>query len=137
MRDDGRPFHGGAAACPPSRWPQDAVGAEARLREVAVEFADDPDVTPEQVREMTRRLRARLDDLRSRQADRLESDVLNGLDGPDLGELWPRLPLSRRRAIIGVAIGTITIAPAARPGSPVFEPERVHVPAWEGASTKS
>jgi hypothetical protein len=55
---------------------------------------------------MTRRLRARLDDLRSRQADRLESDVLGGLGGPDLGELWPRLPLSRRRAIIGVAIGT-------------------------------
>jgi site-specific DNA recombinase len=107
------------------------AATEARLRQVAVEFADDPDVTPEQVREMTRRLRARLDDLRSRQADRLESDVLNGLDGPDLSELGPRLPLSRRRAIIGVAIGTVTIAPASRPGSPIFEPERIQVPSWE------
>jgi site-specific DNA recombinase len=126
------------AGDPPDRDLDRQIAAvEARLRQVAVEFADDPDVTPEQVREMTRRLRAKLDDLHSRQADRLESDVLNGLDGPDVADLWPVLPLSRRRAIIGIVVPSITVAPASRPGSPVFEPERVDVPPWEGTTTSS
>ncbi len=113
------------------------AAVEARLRQVAVEFADDPDVTPDQLREMTRRLRAKLDTLRSRQADRLESDVLKGLDGPNLAALWPSLPLSRKRAIIGIAVGAIIVAPSSRPGSPAFDPERVVVPQWEGTGVRS
>ena len=106
---------------------------EARLHQVAMEFADDPDVTPEQLRTITRRLRERLRELQSRQADRVRSDVLAGLDGASVAEVWPTLSLARRRAIIGVTIGSFTVAPASRRGSPRFEPERVDVPAWRRA----
>lgn len=63
---------------------------EARPQQAAVEFAEDPDVTPEQVREMSRRLGAKLDDLRSRQADRL---------GPTCSAAWigQTSPISDRR----------------------------------------
>jgi DNA invertase Pin-like site-specific DNA recombinase len=113
------------------------AAVEARLHQVAIEFADDPDVTPEQLKAITRRLRGRLDELCSRQADRLRFDVLAGIDGPGLPEVWASLSLARRRAIIGVTVGSVTVSPARRPGSPVFDPERVDVPPWEGTSRSS
>jgi DNA invertase Pin-like site-specific DNA recombinase len=109
---------------------EELVAVEARLQQVAVEFADDPEVTPEQLRTITRRLRERLEELKGRQADRVRSDVLAGLDGANVAEVWPTLSLARRRAIVGVTIGPFTVAPASRRGSPRFEPERVDVPAW-------
>jgi site-specific DNA recombinase len=114
---------------------EEIVAVEARLRQVAVEFADDPDVTPEQLRTITRRLRDRLQELQSRQADRMRSDVLTGLDAATVADVWPTLSLARRRAIIGVTIGSFTVAPASRRGSPRFEPERIDVPAWRGTES--
>lgn len=99
---------------------------EARLEQVAIDFADDPDVTADQVRTMTRRLRSSLDRLQTRQADRLRSTVLAGLGGVDLASTWASLSLSRRRAIISVLAESVVVLPTIRRGRG-FDPSRIDI----------
>ena len=99
---------------------------EARLEQVAIDFADDPDVTADQVRAMTRRLRNTLDQLQARQADRMRTTVLAGLGGVDLVSTWASLSLSRRRAIISVLAESVVVLPTVRRGRG-FDPSRIDV----------
>jgi hypothetical protein len=102
------------------------AAVEARLEEVAINFADDPDITPDQVRTMTRHLRKNLDELQVRQADRMRSTVLAGLGGMDLATTWASLSLSRRRAIISVLVESVVVFPTVRRGRG-FDPSRIDV----------
>jgi DNA invertase Pin-like site-specific DNA recombinase len=99
---------------------------EARLEQVAIDFADDPDVTADQVRVMTRRLRNSLDELQARQAERLRSTVLSELGGADLAGAWASLSLSRRRAIISVLAESVIVLPTIRRGRG-FDPSRIDI----------
>jgi len=102
------------------------AAVEARLEQVAIDFADDPDVTADQVRAMTRRLRTTLDELQTRQADRMRSTVLAGLEGTDLAGTWASLSLSRRRAIISVLAESVIVLPTVRRGRG-FDPSRIDI----------
>ena len=102
------------------------AAVEARLEEVAVAFADDPTITADQVRAMTRRLRNTLDQLQARQADRMRSTVLAGLGGVDLAGTWASLSLSRRRAIISVLAESVIVLPTVRRGRG-FDPSRIDI----------
>lgn len=102
------------------------AATEARLEEVAIAFADDPDVTADQVRAMTRRLRSTLDGLQARQADRMRSSVLTELGGTDLANTWASLSLSRRRAIISVLAVSVIVLPTTRRGRG-FDPSRIDI----------
>jgi site-specific DNA recombinase len=102
------------------------AAVEARLEQVAVDFADDPDVTADQVRAMSRRLRSTLDELQARQADRMRSTVLAGLGGTDLAATWASLSLSRRRAIISVLAESVVVLPTIRRGRG-FDPSRIDI----------
>jgi site-specific DNA recombinase len=100
---------------------------EARLNDVTDEFADDEDVTPGQLRRITHRLRERLNELYGRQAERHHDDVLDGIDGRNVADVWKDLPLARQRAIIGVTVGPFKVYPTNRRG-PGFDPDRVDIP---------
>jgi site-specific DNA recombinase len=102
------------------------AAVEARLEEVAITFADDPDVTAEQVRVMSRRLRNTLDHLQTRHADRMRSTVLTGVEGVDLARTWASLSLSRRRAIISVLAESVIVLPTVRRGRG-FDPSRIDI----------
>jgi site-specific DNA recombinase len=102
------------------------AAVEARIEQVAIDFADDPDVTADQVRVMTRRLRNALDQLQAHQADRLRSTVLTGLGAVDLPITWASLSLSRRRAIISVLAESVIVLPAIRRGRG-FDPSRIDI----------
>jgi site-specific DNA recombinase len=102
------------------------AAVEARLEQVAISFADDLDVTADQVRTMTRRLRTTLDQLYARQADRLRSTVLAGLGETDLASTWASLSLSRRRAVISVLAEAVVVLPVLRRGRG-FDPSRIEI----------
>jgi hypothetical protein len=40
---------------------------------------------------------------------------------------WPKLSMDQQRAIIGAALGTVTVSATRRPGRPTFDPRRVKV----------
>jgi site-specific DNA recombinase len=105
---------------------QQITAVEARLEQVAIEFADDPDITADQVRTMTRHLRSTLDKLQARQADRMRSTVLAELGGADLAATWASLSLSRRRAIISVLAESVIVLPTTRRGRG-FDPSRIDI----------
>jgi DNA invertase Pin-like site-specific DNA recombinase len=112
-------------------------GVEARLGQVTDEFADDPDVSPDQLRRITRRLRAQLEELYARRADQVWSTVLGGVEPCKLREQWNELPLARRRAIIFKATkGSLVVYPTSRRG-PGFDPSRVDVLAWRQDKKRS
>jgi hypothetical protein len=102
------------------------AAVEARLEQVAIDFADDPDVTADQVRIITRRLRNALDQLQAHQADRMRSTVLTGLGAVDLPVTWASLSLSRQRAIISVLAESVLVLPAIRRGRG-FDPSRIDI----------
>jgi site-specific DNA recombinase len=109
------------------------AGLETRLEQIAEEFADDPDVTPEQVRAMTRRVRSQLDDLRVQQAASLRTSMLQdtyGLDGSDRrdpAEVWQDLTLAQQRVVVGMTVGPFKVNPTDYRGRG-FDPDRVDVP---------
>ena len=116
---------------PPINTEEDRLGeqiaaVEARLEEVAVAFADDPYVTADQVRTMTRRLRATLDELQARHAERMRSNVLARIGGADLATSWASLSLSRRRAVISVLAESVIVLPTIRRGRG-FDPSRIDI----------
>jgi site-specific DNA recombinase len=102
------------------------AAVEARLEQVAIDFADDPDVTTDQVRVMSRRLLGTLDQLQSRRADRIRSSALAGLQGTDLASTWVSLSLSRRRAVISALVEAVIVLPVARRGRG-FDPSRIDI----------
>jgi site-specific DNA recombinase len=109
-----------------NRLGEQIAAVEARLEEVAITFADDPCVTADQVRAMTRRLRTRLDELQASHAERIRSKVLAGIGGADLAGSWASLPLSRRRAIISVLAESVVVLPTLRRGRG-FDPSRIDI----------
>jgi hypothetical protein len=109
-----------------NRLGEQIAAVEARLEEVAIQFADDPYVSADQVRAMTRRLRATLDELQTRHAERMRSNVLAGMAGADLAATWVSLSLSRRRAIISVLTESVIVLPTTRRGRG-FDPSRIDI----------
>jgi site-specific DNA recombinase len=108
-----------------NRLGEQLAAVEARLEEVAVAFADDPAVTANQVRVMTRRLRAKLDELQTRHAELMRPNVVAGIGG-EVAASWASLSLSRRRAIISVLAESVIVLPTNRRGRG-FDPSRIDI----------
>ena len=106
---------------------QDLDGAEAKLAELAREWAADT-ITKAEWLVARQAVEARLEASR-RVLDRHHRttaiDSFLGQVGA-LGGAWPELTLERRRAVIAAVVDTISIGPAVR-GINRFDPDRVDV----------
>jgi hypothetical protein len=113
------------------------ASVDARLDEVAREFANDRTIPASVLRTVVAELsveRERIEAERSAlQADRVWSDALDGLDPSKLRELWEsdELSLARKRGIIAKVLKDSLIVSPARVRGRGFDPGRVSVLAWE------
>lgn len=97
-----------------------------RLDSLAVEFADDDDMSPSQLRAATRRLRERLAVVEGELADAGRTDVLGPLVlAEDVRAAWLALDRERQRAAID-ALMVIRLDPPGR-GKRYFDPATVRI----------
>lgn len=96
---------------------------EAKRRQTAIDFADDPHMTPDLLRLTLSRLDARIAELRARAAATQTHRVLDGLAGIDRAG-WDALPLDRCRAAVRELL-TVTVLPSWR--GPGFDPHGVRL----------
>ena len=113
-----------------------ATALRQRLQGLADAYAEDA-IDRQQLASGSRRLRARLAtvdrQLATAAAAAAPSPLAGLADAPDPAAVWKRLPLDRRRAVIGV-LADVTILPAKRgrrpgwkAGEPYFDPASVRV----------
>lgn len=102
---------------------------EAKLATAADQFAAD-DITGDQLRRITGKLRPLLAAAQSEVRVAAPSTDLAPLAGPDIGEHWSGLSLDVKRAVIDMLV-IVTIMPTGS-GRP-FDPELVEI-SWKGAS---
>lgn len=111
----------------------ESAAIQDRLAELATAFADGA-ITVVQLRDGSGRLRDKLADVERRLADASRESVLAGLAGAsNVSELWEKLDLDRRRAIID-ALMCITIHPTKKgrppgwkPGESYFNPKSIEI----------
>jgi DNA invertase Pin-like site-specific DNA recombinase len=112
---------------------QEADLVRQRLTGLADAYADG-DIDAQQLRAGTERLRARLDVIESELATSTRGSVLAGVvDAPNPAEVWAKLDLGRRRAIVDTLVA-VTILPGRkgrRPGwkagESYFDPQTVRI----------
>jgi site-specific DNA recombinase len=98
----------------------------ARLRSVALEFADDDTVSPAQLRTITERIRSRLDEAKVELAAAGRTSVLAPLvTADDVAAAWAALSVDRQRAVIDELM-EITLLPTGQ-GARRFDPETVKI----------
>ncbi len=103
----------------------EAAELRARLDNAADDYADGT-LDREQFHRITERLRPRLEAAQARARVVDTSPLLDGLAGaPDVAEVWDRLPLPRRRAVVDLLV-TVTVL-RARQGARVFDPESIRI----------
>lgn len=102
---------------------------ERRLDQLADAFADDPAGDAIEFRRASQRIRARLEDNRSRLARARRHSAL-AIHGTDVRSRWSGLDLPQRRAVVTAVIDAVWIGPAVR-GRNFFDPNRVRV-TWAG-----
>jgi len=101
----------------------DAAAARARLDLAADQYADG-EITGDQLRRITARLRPRLEEAEVRVRAAQPSPELAEFAGSGVAEAWDRASLETKRAIIN-ALMAVTILPAG-PGKD-FDPETVKI----------
>lgn len=90
-----------------------ATDRQRRLTELATVFADGM-ITLAQLTAGTTKLREEIADIEARLARTVDRGVLDGIAGaPDVNEVWDRLDLDRRRAVVSELM-TVTVVPARR-----------------------
>lgn len=104
---------------------QRITALQDRLALVTREFADDPDVTPDQLRAISRDLRSRLAELERQGMPSRQRRLITGAQHVGLTE-WESWPLQRRRAIIGELI-QVRVLPARRSAPRRFDPSTVEL----------
>jgi site-specific DNA recombinase len=110
---------------------EEAMALRARLDTVAAEFADDPAITPGQLRTITTRLRDRLAEVETELADAGRVDTLSPLlDADEPGKAWDAMGTERRRAVIDTLFTEVRLLLPGR-GTRTFRPETVEVH-WRG-----
>jgi hypothetical protein len=78
-----------------------AIALRQRLESMAIEFADDPDISPAQLRVMTRRVKVQLAKVDGQLADAGRVSVLAPLIGADdVRAAWDNMVVDQRRAAI-------------------------------------
>lgn len=105
---------------------EEAQTLRARLESLAVDFADGA-LTSEQLRAATVRIRERLDGVESKIASTLEVSPLAQFRGQDPVQVWERLDMDVKRAVIG-KLATVSLGRSVR-GSRNFDPATVAI-AW-------
>jgi hypothetical protein len=100
------------------------VAQRARMEQIAEEFADDPTITPQQVRTMTQRVRANLEQL-LREQERDVDARLSAAITPDLADNFDDSPLDRQRALVLAVVDRVVILPGTRGRR--FDPNRIQV----------
>ena len=97
----------------------------SRIEATKREFADDDTVTPQELREMLRHLRGRLEAEETKLARSRRPRIVAGLLGKDANKFWSTLSLDRRRAVIN-ALLEIRLHRTG-PGPQPFRPETVEL----------
>lgn len=101
------------------------VGLRERLEGVAIEYADGA-ITAAQLRAATERLTKHVKEAEAELADAGRVDVLGELiDASDVHEVWERLSLSKRRAVIATLM-KVSLQPVGR-GTRNFDPATVGI----------
>ncbi|MGY1985453.1 recombinase family protein [Blastococcus sp. SYSU DS0669] len=108
----------------------EAEELRGRLDDAADQYADGK-IDGRQLERITARLRPQLDAAEARTRTVDSAPLLDGLAGnPEVRELWDRLPLSRRRAVVAVLLDVRLHR--TRRGARAFDPAAVEV-TWKGA----
>ncbi|WP_433787202.1 recombinase family protein [Actinomycetospora sp. CA-101289] len=103
----------------------EAAMLRARLDSLATEFADG-ELTASQLRTATERLRARLAEVQTAQAEAGRASILSPLvAADDVAAAWDALDVDRRRAVID-ALVVVRLHPPGR-GTRIFRPETVEI----------
>jgi hypothetical protein len=98
----------------------------SRIELVAVEFADDPAMTPAQFRVMNRRLHEQLAAVELQLAEVGRVDVLTPLVGvDDVQRAWQQLTVDQQRAVIDTLM-FVVLHPVGR-GARVFNPDSIQI----------
>jgi site-specific DNA recombinase len=108
---------------------QDAIDAAIeRLTSLAQDYGDGL-ITRGEYLVARQRSEARLRESQARQSTSYGRSALENIP-PEQGLLkseWEMWSLERRRAILATVVERVVIAPAAQPGRPTFDPDRVQV----------
>lgn len=104
---------------------QQIAALRLRMDQAAEQFADDDDVTPEQLRAMTRRWTLRLTELEAEQARQRQSRVMHSWSAGDIAAQWEAADLDRRRALLVACFERIVVRPAN--GSRIVDERRVEL----------
>lgn len=102
-----------------------AAALRARLQLVADSFAE-MNMDPEQVARINARLRPDLERTENRLRQLTAHPALGDLARPDIADVWPGLPLGRRRAAIA-ALVTIRVLPVGKQSNNRFDSSRVEI----------
>lgn len=95
----------------------------ARIKETIAEFTGDPDVTPGELRQMLRDLKAQLAEAEAQQLPPRRSTLLRGMTGPGAAARWDALELDQKRAMISEVLDIRLLR--ASPGRLPFDPDSV------------
>ena len=113
------------------------LALQARLDELVDRFAEGQ-ITGQQMERGSTTLRAKIADLDQQLSTVAGVSALVGVAGPQAGEVWPTLDLSRRRAILDTVL-VVTVhrtrrgrPPGWQPGQSYFDPRGVDV-LWKTA----
>lgn len=110
----------------------EAMGLRERLDSVAVEFADG-ELTANQLRTVTTRLREKLAAVESQMADAGKVNALGPLiNADDVQAAWDGLSVGRQRAVIDILM-TVRVHPPGR-GTRTFRPETINIEPKAGTS---
>lgn len=100
-------------------------GIRSRIQTVKREFVDDDAVSPQELREMLRHLRGRLQAEEAKLVQSRRHHIVGTASGPEASAAWEALGLDRKRAILD-ALVEVRIHRAA-PGRKPFDPETVQI----------
>lgn len=104
---------------------KEAAELRARLDNAADDYADGT-LDREQFHRITERLRPRIDAAKARARVVDASPLLEGLAGqPDAADVWAKLPLTRRRAVIALLLEVRVLK--AQQGARTFDPRSVEI----------
>lgn len=101
-----------------------ATALRRRIDEVALEFADDDDISPAQLRVVTRRLRTKLETIEATLAEAGRVNVLAQLIGAeDVREAWDAIGADKQRAVVETLI-YLVLHPVGK-GARVFDQDTI------------
>ena len=106
---------------------KEAVGLQARLDNAADDYADGK-INRRMMERLAARLQPKIEEAQARARVVDDAPLLAGIAGrPDAAEVWEQLPLTRRRAIVGLLLEVTVNRSSTRGGAVRFDPDDVGI----------